>query len=85
MPIGYIYKRLPTHNGCVVIPSILFPSTGISNVGPGECQVLKGAHEAAVVCRISHRGAGISRDFGTGINRGGAGFAVAHAMASQNI
>jgi hypothetical protein len=27
MPIGYIYERLPTHNGCVVIPSILFPST----------------------------------------------------------
>jgi hypothetical protein len=57
----------------------------ISNVGPGECQVLKCAHEAAVVCRISKRRTFISRDFGACINRSGTRFAITHAIAGQNV
>jgi hypothetical protein len=58
---------------------------GICNVGPGECQVLKSTHEAAVIGGISNRGTISCRYFGAGVNRSGAWFAISHAMASQNV
>jgi hypothetical protein len=58
---------------------------GISNVEPGECQVLKSTHEAAVIGGISNRGTISGRDFGAGVNRSGARFAISHAMTSQNV
>jgi len=58
---------------------------GISNVGPGEGQVLKSSHKATVGCGISNRRTIISRSLGAGINRGGARFAGTHAMASQDV
>ena len=58
---------------------------GICNVRPGECQILEGAHKAAVGSRVSHRGTGISRNLSTSVNRCGTWFAVAHAMASKYV
>jgi hypothetical protein len=57
----------------------------ISNVRPGECQVLKRAYKATVVCRISKRRTFISRYFGTCIHWSGTRFATTHAMAGQNV
>jgi hypothetical protein len=58
---------------------------GVSNVRPGECEILKGAHKAAVAGGISNRRTGISRYLCTGVNWGGARFAITHAMASKNV
>jgi len=58
---------------------------GVSNVRPGESEVLEGAHKAAVVGGVSNRGAGISRYLCTSVNWGGAGLAIAHAMASEDV
>jgi hypothetical protein len=57
----------------------------ISNVRPGEREVLEGAHQAAVAGGVSNRMAGISRNLCTSVNWGGAGFAIAHAMASEDV
>ena len=58
---------------------------GVSNVRPGESEVLEGAHKAAVVGGVSNRRAGISRYLCTSVNWGGAGLAIAHAMASEDV
>jgi len=58
---------------------------GVCNVRPGEGQVLKSSHKAAVGCRIINRRADISRHFGTSVDRGRAWFTVAHAMSSENV
>jgi hypothetical protein len=57
----------------------------ICNVGPSEGKVLKGPGKAAIGCRICNRRSSISGDLGTCVDRGGAGLAIAHAMASKNV
>lgn len=57
----------------------------IGNVRTGEGQVLKSSHKAAVVSGVNNSRTIISRNLGAGVNRGGAWFAVTHAMASQDV
>jgi hypothetical protein len=58
---------------------------GVGNVRPHKSQVLESSHKAAVGCRIINRGAGISRNFGTSVNRGRAWIAFAHVVSSKNV
>ena len=57
----------------------------VRDVGSGESEVLESTHKVAICCRIINRGAGISRNFGTSVNRSGTRLAVGHAMASKNV
>jgi len=50
-----------------------------------ECQVLKSTGKAAVCSGVSNGRTGISRNFGTCIDRSGTRLAVAHPVASKNV
>jgi len=58
---------------------------GVSNVQPGESEIVEGTHKAAVAGGISNRWSSISRNLCTGVNRGGARFAITHAMAGKDV
>ena len=58
---------------------------GIGDVRPSKSEILEGPHKAAVAGGISHRGASISRYLCTGVNWCGTGFAITHAMASEDV
>ena len=58
---------------------------GVCNVRLGEGQILESTHKTAVGSRISNRNTGISRNFGTGVDRCGTLFAIAHAVSSKNV
>jgi len=54
-----------------------------ANLLNGVCNVRLG--EGQVGSRISNRNTGISRNFGTGVDRCGTLFAIAHAVSSKNV
>jgi hypothetical protein len=57
----------------------------ISDVRPSEGHVLQSTGKTAISCRICNWRAGVSRDLGTGVNRGCARITVTHTMAAENV
>lgn len=57
----------------------------ISNVRPGEHQVLKGASETPKLCGIRHRRAEVGSELGLKVNNRGATLATYHPCAFKNV
>jgi hypothetical protein len=79
-PLGSDKVSFP---GIMHVKAYLLDSIG--DIWPSEGQVLKSASKTAIGCGICYRRSSFSRDFGTGVNRGGAGITITHAMAANDV
>jgi hypothetical protein len=79
-PLGCNKVNFP---GIMHVQADLLDSIG--DVRPGECEILESTSKTAISSRVFNRWTSISRHFGTSVDRGGARFAVAHAMASKYV
>jgi hypothetical protein len=79
-PLGSDKVSFP---GIMHVKAYLLDSIG--DIWPSEGQVLKSASKTAIGCGICHRRSGFSRDFGTCVNRGGAGITITHAMVANDV
>ena len=76
------------HGGEVWLSRVMHVKTdlldGVGNIRTREGEVLKGASNAAIVCRVGGSDT-ISGELGVSIHRGTAGLAVEHTNTFQNI
>jgi hypothetical protein len=82
-------SKNPFSSNKVIFPGIMHVQAdlldSIGNIRPGEGQILKCTTKAAIGSGVSNWRTSICRDFGTSINGGGAGLAVIHSVAAENV